>query len=73
MAKLLHKFKQRDQVHDRHARNNEELDIPKFRTCTGQRTLRERGTKLWNELDKETKLITNLNSFKIKLFIYLFI
>ena len=28
--------------------------------------LRTGGTKLWNELNKETKLINNLASFKIK-------
>jgi hypothetical protein len=63
---LCDKFKQRDQVHDRNTSSNEDLDIPKFRTCTGQITFKYRGTKLWNELDKETKLITNLNSFKVK-------
>ena len=56
------------QVQDSNTRNNEDLDIPKFRTCTGQRTFKYGGTtKLWNQLDKETKLMTNLNSFKIKL------
>ena len=63
---LCDKFKQRNQVHDRHTRANEYLNIPKFRTCTGQRTFKYRGTKLWNELNKETKSITNLNRYKIK-------
>ena len=45
---LCDKFKQRDQVHDRNTRSNEDLDVPKFRTCTGQRTFKYRGTKLWN-------------------------
>ena len=43
---LCDKFKQRDQVHDRNTRSNEDLDIPKFRTCTGQRTFKYKGTKL---------------------------
>ncbi len=64
---LCDNFKQRDQVHDRNTRNNEDLDIRKFRTCTGQRTFKYKGTKLWNELDKETKLITNLIKYLIKL------
>ena len=64
---LCDKFKQRNQIHNRNTRGNEELDIPKFRTSTGQRTFKYRGTKLWNELNKETKLINNLASFKIKL------
>ena len=69
MAKLLRisvMFKQRNHVHDRDTRTNEYLNIPKFRTCAGQRTFKSRGTKLWNELDKETKSITNLNRFKMK-------
>jgi hypothetical protein len=37
---LCDKFKQRDQVHDRNTRSNEDLDIPKFRTGTGQRTFK---------------------------------
>ena len=57
----------RNQVHDRDTRSNEDLDIPKFRTCSGQRTFKYRGAKLWNELDKETKLLINLTMFKIKL------
>ena len=65
---LCDKFKQRDPtVQDSNTRNNEDLDIPKCRTCTGQRTFKYGGTKLWNQLDKETKLMTNLNSFKTKL------
>ena len=38
-------FKQRNYVHD-HYTSNEDLDIPNFRICTGQRTLKYRGTKL---------------------------
>ncbi len=72
MAKLLHisvisSNKEIRQVQDSNTRNNEDLDIPKCRTCTGQRTFKYGGTKLWNQLDKETKLMTNLNSFKTKL------
>ena len=40
--------------------------IAKF-SSTGQRTFQYRGTKLWNELNKGTKLINNLASFKINL------
>ena len=64
---LCDKFKERNQIRNRNTRSNEELDIPKFRTSTDQRTFQYRGTKLWNELNKGTKLINNLASFKIKL------
>ena len=52
---LCDKFKDKNQVHDRDTRSNEDLDIPQFRTCTEQRTLKYGGTKLWNELDKNIK------------------
>ena len=52
-------FKVRNQVHDCDTRSNEYLDIPKFRNCTGQITFNYRGTNVWNEIDKETKLLTN--------------
>ena len=32
-----------------------DLDISKFRTSIGQRSFKDRGTKIWNELDKELK------------------
>ena len=53
MAKLLHisvisSNKEIRQVQDSNTRNNEDLDIPKCRTCTGQRTFKYGGTKLWN-------------------------
>ncbi len=51
MAKLLHisvisSNKEIRQVQDSNTRNNEDLDIPKFRTCTGQRTFKYGGTKI---------------------------
>ena len=51
---LCDKFKQRNQVHDCDTRSNEDFNIPNFRTCTGQKTFKYRGAKLWNELDKES-------------------
>ena len=52
---LRDKFGQRNRVHNRHTRKNGDLDIPKFRTSIGQRSFKYRGTKIWNELDKEPK------------------
>ena len=63
---LCHKFEQiRNQIHN--TRNNEKLDIPKYRTSSGQRSFKYRGTKTWNALDNERKSINNLNIFKKKL------
>ena len=40
------------------------LQIPLLRTCTGQKAFSYRGAKLWNELNKETKLAPSLATFK---------
>lgn len=64
---LCVKFKQRDQVHNRSTRNNDNLGIPKFQTSTEQTTFKCRCTKMWNDLDKGIKLIRNFHSFKIKI------
>ncbi len=50
--------------HDRESRSQNELDIPKYRTATGQRTFKYRGTKIWNALDGELKSTANLKHFK---------
>ncbi len=52
------------QIHDRETRSQNELDTPKYRTATGQRTFKYRGTKIWNALDGELKSTANLKHFK---------
>ena len=64
---LRQMFTKRKQTHDRETRNQNELDIPKYRTATGQRTLRYRGTNIWNALDEELKSTANLKHFKFNL------
>ena len=50
---------------DRILRSTEiSLHIPLLRTSTGQQAFSYRGAKLWNELDKETKLASSLATFK---------
>ena len=41
--------------------------IPRMRTSNGQKYFAYRGTKVWNDLDSETKLASNIQSFKSKL------
>ena len=64
---LSQMFTKRNQIHDRETRNQNELDLPKYRTATGQRTFKYRGTKIWNALDEELKSTANLKHFKFKL------
>ena len=40
------------------------LQIPLLRTSTGQKAFSYRGAKLWNELNRETKLASSLATFK---------
>ena len=61
---LSQMFTKRNQILDRENRNQNELDIPKYRTATGQRTFKYRGTKIWNALDEELKSTANLKLFK---------
>ena len=42
---LSQMFTKRNEIHDRERRNQNELDIPKYRTATSQRTFKYRGTK----------------------------
>ena len=50
---------------DRILRSTEtNLQIPLLRTSTGQKAFSYRGAKLWNELNRETKLPSSLATFK---------
>ena len=50
---------------DRILRSTEiNLQIPLPRTSTGQKVFSYRGAKLWNELNKEAKLASFLDTFK---------
>ena len=47
---LSTKSSTRSSIHDRETRNRNDLDIPIFKTGSGQRTFKFRATKLWNDL-----------------------
>jgi hypothetical protein len=51
-------------IHDREIRIKNDLHIPIFKTCAGQRTFKYRATKLWNDQDSNFKNITSFNIFK---------
>ena len=44
--------------------NEANLKIPLQRTSTGQKAFSYRGAKLWNALNRETKLAPSLTTFK---------
>ena len=61
---LMDKFFKRLCIHNRDTRARDSLQIPLFRTKTGQRSFIFRGTNIWNNLDDDLKERTSLTSFK---------
>ena len=61
---LLNMFTTRSEVHNRLTRNNQLLEIPPFKSDTGQRTFQYRATEIWNDLDDDLKQIPSLAKFK---------
>ena len=57
----------RGQASGRVTRNSQQLNIPLFRTATGQRSFQYRAVSLWNSLDKDLKLSKNHEVFRRKL------
>ena len=61
---LSEKFVKRVEISNRTTRNSQKLNIPFFKTASGQRTFYYRIVKLWNELDSSLKLCQNVVAFK---------
>ena len=64
---LTNKFIKRSGIHNRSTRNCDNLDIPAFKTSSGERTFWYRAVKIWRSLDNELKQITTVDKFKKKL------
>jgi hypothetical protein len=61
---LSDKFSERTTVHEHVTRRCNTLNVPFFKTSSGQRSFKYRAVKLWNDLDENLKEIRNFNSFK---------
>ena len=61
---LTSKLVGRSAVSTRNTRNSQHLNIPLFRTASGQRTFQYRATSLWNELQPALKLSPSVTEFK---------
>lgn len=48
-------------------RNSQMLNIPLFRTATGQKTFYYRTVNIWNNLNNDIKVCIDVNSFRSKL------
>ena len=64
---LSDKFSTRATIHERQTRNRDSLNIPPSRINAGQRAFYYRGVKVWNDLSKELREITNTKVFKRRL------
>ena len=58
---LCNKFMTRSQVH---TRNNDKLNIPFFRSATGQRSYSYKAVQLWNDLPESLTGMESFNVFK---------
>ena len=62
---LCHRFKTRACVHDRNTRyKNNLLNIPAYKSASGQRTFLYRAMSFWNSLPREIRECDNLPIFK---------
>jgi hypothetical protein len=61
---LCDKFKYRSSVHSQNTRHKDTLDIPKFKSASGQRTFSYRAVELWNSLPKRLSDLTDIVTFK---------
>jgi hypothetical protein len=64
---LSEKLTKRSNIHSRYTRNHDSLNIPMFRTATGQRTFQYRAASIWNNLNNQLKSHTSLKKFKVEL------
>ena len=63
-AYLTSKLVRRSAVSTRNTRNSQLLNIPLFRTASGQRTFQYQATSPWNELQPSLKLSPSVTVFK---------
>ena len=61
---LISQYITREQVSQRTTRSSQKLNIPLFRTASGQRTFHYRTVKLWNNLESFVKLSPSVKIFK---------
>ena len=62
-----HLFLKRAEIIGRETRNSQLLNVPLFKTATGQRTFFYRTGSLWNSLETNLKLGESLDIFKRRL------
>ena len=61
---LSSQFTKREEITKRKTRNSQKLNVPLFKTATGQKTFYYRTVTLWNSLDASFKLSRSAHIFK---------
>ena len=61
---LCNRFKTRACIHDRNTRYKNNLNIPAYKSASGQRTFLYRATSFWNSLPREITERDSLPTFK---------
>ena len=61
---LIDKFIFQSQIATRNTRQSNDLNIPRCRLATGQRSFAYRGAKIWNELSDDLRSLTSVKAFK---------
>ena len=69
---LFEKFTLRSQIHSRDTRQHDQLNIPRCRLTTGQRSFTYRSAKLWNNLRDNVKSSDSVKVFRKKIVNLLF-
>ena len=64
---LCSRFIKKGTISGRSTRNEDKLDIPCYKTATGQRSFFYRAVTIWNNLPRDTKLSPSMSIFKRKL------
>ena len=67
LTNLSSRFIKRGTISRRSARNANKLDIPRYKTATGQRRFLYRAVTIWNNLPSDIKLSPSMNIFRCKL------
>ena len=62
------RFQRRSIIHPRNTRQKNNLELPKCRLKTGQRSFAYRGPKIFNDLPKNIRETNDLNLFKKRIF-----
>ena len=69
---LCDKFVKRSDIHSNETRNKDKLQIPMFKSSSGQRTFHYRAVTLWNSMSADLRKCESVDNFTKKLHVLVF-